>query len=100
MRVRRSWVIGAVWTACLSGRFLFGGREEPTQLTFLGVGQGDCAVFQHRGHTVLVDAGPSSAEFDSGERVVAQVSRLEESYEPGQAVHMWWSPADELPLSQ
>lgn len=34
----------------------------------------------------------------TGEIAVAQVSRLEESFQPGESVHMWWNPADELPL--
>jgi competence protein ComEC len=42
----------------------------PTRLTFLAVGQGDCAVFQHAGATILIDAGPGNRESDSGRRVV------------------------------
>ena len=34
----------------------------------------------------------------SGESVVAQVPRLDDPFQPGEAVHMWWSAADELPL--
>lgn len=44
--------------------------EEPTILGFLAVGQGDCAVFRHRGLTVLIDAGPGTPEFDVGRRVI------------------------------
>ncbi len=34
----------------------------------------------------------------SGESMVAQVSHLDEPFQPGESVHMWWSPSDELPL--
>ena len=44
--------------------------QEPTTLTFLAVGQGDCAVLQHGGRTVLIDAGPRVGGFDAGERIV------------------------------
>lgn len=47
------------------------GGAEPTRLTFLAVGQGDCAVFQHAGNTILIDAGPNTNEFDAGEKIVA-----------------------------
>lgn len=50
-------------------QLLFG--EPPTRLTFLAVGQGDCAVFQTAGATVLIDTGPKSEQFDAGERIVA-----------------------------
>ena len=42
----------------------------PTRLTFLSVGQGDCAVLQTDGLTVLVDDGPKSESFDAGRRLV------------------------------
>jgi spermidine/putrescine transport system ATP-binding protein len=34
----------------------------------------------------------------SGERVVAEISRLDGSFEAGEAVHVWWNAADELSL--
>lgn len=43
---------------------------EPTRLTFLSVGQGDCAVFQTGGHTILIDAGPASKLSDAGKKIV------------------------------
>lgn len=45
-------------------------RPEPTRLTFLSVGQGDCAVFQTAGRTILIDAGPNVRGFDAGRRIV------------------------------
>jgi competence protein ComEC len=71
LRASRVLATGAFLAACLVGGIWAGAREEPTRLTFLSVGQGDCAVFQHRGTTVLVDVGPSNENFDSGERIVA-----------------------------
>jgi competence protein ComEC len=42
------------------------------RLTMLDVGQGEALLLQvPTGRAVLIDAGPSSARFDSGERVVA-----------------------------
>ncbi len=42
-----------------------------TSLTFLSVGQGDCAVLQHDGWVAMIDAGPRTEWFDGGERLVA-----------------------------
>jgi len=50
--------------------------DEPTRLTFLSVGQGDCIVFQTDGHTILIDAGPKrrtpdgGTGFDAGQKIV------------------------------
>jgi len=44
--------------------------NEPTRLTFLSVGQGDCAVFQTEGHTVLIDVGPKTPTIDAGQKIV------------------------------
>lgn len=43
-----------------------------SRMTFLQVGQGDCAVLQHGGRTVLFDAAPKTALFDAGERLAAR----------------------------
>ena len=32
----------------------------------------------------------------NGERAIAEVSRMDGSFEPGEAVHVWWNPSDEL----
>jgi ABC-type Fe3+/spermidine/putrescine transport system ATPase subunit len=34
----------------------------------------------------------------NGERAVAEVSRLENTFQTGDAVHMWWRPGDEMRL--
>lgn len=43
--------------------------DPPSALTFLAVGQGDCVVVQHAGHTLLVDAAPATDTFDAGRRI-------------------------------
>jgi beta-lactamase superfamily II metal-dependent hydrolase len=43
------------------GWWLGGAKAGETRLTFLAVGQGDCAVIQSEGGTILVDAGPAEA---------------------------------------
>jgi competence protein ComEC len=48
----------------------FVGPSEPTRLTFLSVGQGDCAVFQSSGHTILIDVGPNMRGNDAGKKIV------------------------------
>jgi hypothetical protein len=36
------------------------------------------------------------ALLNSGERVVAEVPRIENGFAPGDAVHAWWNPSEEL----
>jgi ABC-type Fe3+/spermidine/putrescine transport system ATPase subunit len=36
------------------------------------------------------------ARLASGEAVMAEVSRLNESFAPGDSVHVWWEKSDEL----
>jgi beta-lactamase superfamily II metal-dependent hydrolase len=43
---------------------------DPTRITYLSVGQGDCSVFQHQGVTVLIDTGPKNPKIDAGEKIV------------------------------
>ncbi len=62
-----SLVVGA---SLLGGWIGYQGPEEPTRLTFLAVGQGDCAVFRTSGYTVLIDVGPNVRGFDAGTRIV------------------------------
>ncbi len=63
----RLWIALALAVALVLG---WANRRQPT-LTVLSVGQGDCAVFQSSGFTMLVDVGPSSEYVDAGERIVA-----------------------------
>lgn len=43
---------------------------DPTRITYLSVGQGDCSVFQHQGVTILIDTGPKNPKIDAGEKIV------------------------------
>ena len=63
------WPLGAI--ACLGLGAVAGDLwPQPTRLTFVDVGQGDCAVLQTNGATILVDSGPKDAHIDAGERIV------------------------------
>lgn len=63
------WIAGAL--ACVSAGFVLGlCWPKPTRLTFLSVGQGDCAVFQTGGSTILIDSGPKSPKGDAGKKIV------------------------------
>lgn len=64
--------IAAFWTLCgLAGTCGGWWKSAPHDtLTFLAVGQGDCAVFRTAGATILVDAGPLKPNFDAGEKIV------------------------------
>jgi competence protein ComEC len=58
--------------ACGAAGFFFGWNStRPTRLTFLSVGQGDCACFQTEGTTILIDTGPKTPTFDAGKRIVS-----------------------------
>jgi competence protein ComEC len=47
-----------------------GQRPVPDRLTILSVGQGDCAVMQSGGHTILIDVGPFTNGYDAGKKIV------------------------------
>lgn len=64
-------------TACLVLGFWLGQAHAPVdRITFLAVGQGDCAVIQSGDRAILVDDGPSDPFWDASERIV--VPRLRE----------------------
>ncbi len=69
MRVQPEWLLVAVVCAGF-GVWLGLPPPQPTRLTFLDVGQGDCALMQHRGVNILIDVGPLSETFDAGARIV------------------------------
>ncbi len=43
---------------------------DSTELVFVSVGQGDCAVFSTGGHAILIDDGPATPYFDAGSQIV------------------------------
>lgn len=57
----------------LGGGVYFEGTLHPTgtRVAFLSVGQGDCTVFMSDDWVMLIDAGPRTDGFDSGERLIA-----------------------------
>ncbi|HHV65125.1 MAG TPA: DNA internalization-related competence protein ComEC/Rec2 [Peptococcaceae bacterium] len=55
-------LLGFLWVPSLS--------RERLEITFLDVGQGDCILLQTSKEKIMVDAGPRTASFDAGERVV------------------------------
>jgi ABC-type Fe3+/spermidine/putrescine transport system ATPase subunit len=46
--------------------------------------------------TFLGSAVHVEAKLASGETVLSEMSRLEQPFQPGESVHVWWHPADEL----
>ncbi len=69
LRFKPKWLaIGAVALGggTLTGGFTPGGDE----VGFLDVGQGDCTMIRDGSGAVLIDVGPKSPTFDSGERKV------------------------------
>jgi competence protein ComEC len=41
-----------------------------TRLSFLAVGQGDCTVFQHAGHVVVIDTAAETEDYSATRRIV------------------------------
>ena len=55
---------------------LLSGTEKKLKVSFLDVGQGDAAVIElPTGETIVVDAGPISATYNAGEKIVAPFLR-------------------------
>lgn len=50
--------------------------------------------------TFLGDCYHVQAEIDGGHQLMAQIPRSQNGYHPGDQVHLWWHPADELHLPQ
>ncbi|NQS99144.1 MAG: DNA internalization-related competence protein ComEC/Rec2 [candidate division Zixibacteria bacterium] len=67
---KRQWL----WAGLLAGNmFLWNSAlgERGMRLTFLDVGQGNCALIELPGKSaILVDAGPKSGDYDAGKRIV------------------------------
>jgi len=66
---------------CCAGLFVLGAgwnyfAPRPFTVYFLDVGQGDCAlVLTPDGHSIMVDTGGLSGDFDTGEKIVLPVLR-------------------------
>jgi len=72
-------------------------RPECTFVSLEAPGNGArCRGGVVRRSTFLGDCLHVEAELPGGASMVAQVSRLNGRYHPGQAVHVWWHPKDEL----
>ena len=76
-----------------------GVRPESTRLSHEAPGDGARA---HRGRvtdsTFLGDCYHVVAEIADGRQIMARVPRSQNGYHPGDQVHVWWQPADELHL--
>jgi ABC-type Fe3+/spermidine/putrescine transport system ATPase subunit len=56
--------------------------------------KGSAAIVE--GATFLGSSVQVHAKLTSGEIVISEFSRLDEPFEPGERVHVWWQAADEL----
>lgn len=74
-----------------------GVRPEATRISRLkpdGDTKTTTAVVE--GATFLGSSVHVHAKLTSGETVVSELSRMDQPFEPGESVHVWWRPADEL----
>ena len=70
-------VFGCLAVLAVGAGFLLGSRQPPDRLVFVSVGQGDCAIFESHGHTILIDDGPATPQSDAGKRIVVpELKRL------------------------
>jgi ABC-type Fe3+/spermidine/putrescine transport system ATPase subunit len=78
-----------------------GVRPEATRLSYQPPGDG-CRSLPAvvRASTFLGNCLHVETDLASGERVVAEVSRFDVPFQPGDAVHVWWQPQDQLDLSE
>jgi len=72
-----------------------GVRPEATRISRTAAGE-RCIPATVRSSVFLGNCLQVETVCGSGECVVAEVSRLDASFAPGEAVHLWWNPADEL----
>lgn len=66
----RKYIIGCLLVLILLIAGASAGSDNKLEITFLDVGQGDCIIVETPKEKILVDAGPRSADFDSGQRIV------------------------------
>ena len=74
-----------------------GVRPEATRISRTAAGE-RCIPATVRSSLFLGNCLQVETVCGNGECVVAEVSRLDGSFAPGEAVHLWWNPADELRL--
>lgn len=67
--MRRSLLVIAAPLLAAPVFFLTRQGDSPQRLVFLQVGQGDCALIQDGGYTVMVDAAAASEYIDLGQRL-------------------------------
>ncbi len=74
-----------------------GVRPESTRVSRTLPGNGARVVAGTIEHSIFLgNVLHIAARTSTGERVVAEVARQEGTFVPGEAVHMWWHPQDEL----
>jgi ABC-type Fe3+/spermidine/putrescine transport system ATPase subunit len=72
-----------------------GVRPEATRIA-KGVPPANAKAAVVQSSTFLGSAVHVEAKLASGETVISELSRLEQTYAPGEKVHVWWHSADEL----
>jgi spermidine/putrescine transport system ATP-binding protein len=74
-----------------------GVRPEATHITRNQPASGvRCVTGVVENSTFLGNCFHVQAKLTSGEVVIAEVSRLDHVFKPGEPVHMWWRPGDEM----
>ena len=74
-----------------------GVRPEATRISRDKPGENTrCSAATVEAATFLGNAVQVEATLASGERVVSEVSRLDQTFSLGDKVHVWWRPGDEL----
>ncbi len=74
-----------------------GVRPEATRISRTATGE-RCIPATVRSSVFLGNCLQVETVCTNGQFVVAEVSRLDGSFAPGEAVHLWWNPSDELRL--
>lgn len=74
-------------------------RPEATRVSYDLPGNGARVMSaQVAAATFLGDCVHVETRLESGESLIAQVSRLGGEFQPGDRVHVWWHPGDEIAL--
>jgi ABC-type Fe3+/spermidine/putrescine transport system ATPase subunit len=73
-------------------------RPEATRISDTKPASGRCAPATVESSVFLGNCLHVETRLATGEPVIAEISRLNGGYQPGQAVHVWWNDHDELAL--